>query len=79
MTIGFSDAQVPGDLDESSFMGGLCNKACFGKPKNNGRTGNYKNKHVDLKDLHRISRNKKTVTEIKNTTQEFNNRSMSKP
>lgn len=49
------------------------------KTKNNERKGNYKNKHVDSKDLHRIFRNKKIVIEIKNTIQEFNNRLINKP
>lgn len=36
MTIVCSDAEVPGDLDESSFMGGLGDKACFGQFKGDG-------------------------------------------
>lgn len=31
LTIRFSNAEVPGDLDESSFIGGLSDKACFGQ------------------------------------------------
>lgn len=29
MTVALSEAQVPGDLDERSFMGRLGDKACF--------------------------------------------------
>ena len=31
MTVGFSNAEVPGALDESSFIGGLGDRACFGQ------------------------------------------------